>query len=338
MDNIITNNKILSSTQKQDLQNKILRRRENLFPVIPPVNEDTIFDEIKNSIITIDMNKITEVRKLLENGNIDQNIKNSRISYNKINELQNLRKDKLNYYREKSIDEFNKNIDKLKTEQELDDLKNVIRNNDLLLDTQKQTLNEKINEIKNKINEYNGKINRSNTVDEIDNVIDELSADNIISPELKTELTKLSREKKNKIIEEIYTDKIDKSKTTKEVEDVMDELLKDNILPDDSKTKLTDSLDEKYLTDNRNKIELNRIRSNKENSLIDNFRKEENDNYNSLVENIRNCEDSNLLTSEFYNDIYRNIEDLNKNYLSPENTKQKLHQLREERKNILENI
>ncbi|CAG8714861.1 6914_t:CDS:2, partial [Cetraspora pellucida] len=53
-------------------------------------------------------------------------------------------------------------------------------------------------------------------------------------------------------------------------------------------------------------------------------------------ENIGDCIDSNLLTDEFYNDIYRNIEELNDKYLSPEHTKLFLHQIREERRLVLE--
>ncbi|CAG8768378.1 3649_t:CDS:2, partial [Cetraspora pellucida] len=63
---------------------------------------------------------------------------------------------------------------------------------------------------------------------------------------------------------------------------------------------------------------------------LDNYFKE------NILTSIGDCEDSNLLTDKFYNDIYRNIEELNDKYLSPEHTKLFLHQIREERKLVLE--
>ncbi|CAG8724220.1 3755_t:CDS:2 [Cetraspora pellucida] len=98
-----------------------------------------------------------------------------------------------------------------------------------------------------------------------------------------------------------------------------------------------DSLNENYLTDDRSKNKLNEIHEAKRNSLTKQFEKEENEKYNSLIEDIKNCDNSYLLSDEFYNEIYRNIEELNEVYLSKHNTKEKLHQIRKDRKDELEN-
>jgi hypothetical protein len=96
------------------------------------------------------------------------------------------------------------------------------------------------------------------------------------------------------------------------------------------------SIDIKYLTDSRDKKLLNDIKTKKRNSLIDKFKIEENKFYNSIIDNIMNCNEPNLLTEESYNDIYRNIEELEEKYLDPDKTKIKLHEIRKNRKQILD--
>ncbi|CAG8447448.1 9224_t:CDS:1 [Scutellospora calospora] len=329
MNDVITNNRILSDKQKQELQDEILKIKEKLFPITPPVDEDLIFNEIKNLINDVDTDVTSEVKNLLDNKDIDKKIKDSKISYNKINELQTLRKNKLDESRKKSFNELNKNIDRAKKE-DLDKIKTLINDDEILLDKEKQNLVDRITEIKEKINEYEKEIKDSKTVNEVDDIFNKLSTDKTLPSEIRHEFIKIQEEKKTEILQKENNEKYDIIK-----EDI-DKFLTPETLDKYVKDKI-DSLDDKYLTNNRNKKSLNEIHTKKRDSLIETFKKEENENYNSLIDDIKNCKDSNLLTAEFYNDIYRNIEDLDEKYLASGNTKAKLHELRKDRMKTLEN-
>ncbi|CAG8443783.1 1274_t:CDS:2, partial [Scutellospora calospora] len=308
MNNAVTNNKILSDTQIKELQDKILQIKENLFPVTPPVNEDLIFNEIKDLIFDVDTDVISEVKTLLDNGIIDQKIKNSGISYSKINELQKLRKDKVDRSKKEFFDNLNKDIDRGYKKEELD---NININNEILPDTDKQQIIERI-------------------IDEVDVIFGKATTDDILTTGLKHGFIKIQEDKKTEILQKENNEKYDIIKNDIDkflTPETLDKYVNDEI----------NSLDDKYLTDNRSKRSLNEIQTKKRESLIENFKKEENENYNSLIDDIKNCKDSNLLTDEYYNDIYRNIEDLDEKYLDSANTKSKLHNLRKERKKTLEN-
>ncbi|CAG8634986.1 15871_t:CDS:2, partial [Cetraspora pellucida] len=159
--------------------------------------------------------------------------------------------------------------------------------------------------------------------------------------ELKTKIDKSSlSDKQKEILEKLRLEKIE---NLEEPITITFDEFKENIenikLLDATKLldENIDSLDENYLTGDRTKNKLNEIHKLKKDSLIEKFKKEENEKYNSLIEDIKTCEDSYLLSDEYYNEIYRNIEELNEIYLSKDNTKSKLHEIRENRKNILEN-
>ncbi|CAG8437001.1 5713_t:CDS:2 [Scutellospora calospora] len=115
----------------------------------------------------------------------------------------------------------------------------------------------------------------------------------------------------------------------------MKSVKKDSLLHEFIKENI-DTFDEEYLSDNRDKSSLNKYYTEKREKLIKEITEKENEFYLEIMTAIGNCKDSNLLTDEFYNNIYRNIEELNENYLEKTNTKAFLHEMREDRRKQLE--
>ncbi|CAG8532390.1 3753_t:CDS:2, partial [Scutellospora calospora] len=193
---------------RNKLQDKILRRRENLFPITPPIDENLIFHEIRNLITDVDTNVISEVKNLLDNENIDKRIKNSKISYNLINELQTLRRNKLDESRQKSFNELNKEIDRSKKE-DLDKIDTLINNNEILLNKEKQTLVDRITKIREKINGYETEIKDSEMINEVDNVFNKLSTDKTLPSEVKHGFIKIQEDRKTEILQKENNEKYD---------------------------------------------------------------------------------------------------------------------------------
>ncbi|CAG8577254.1 4051_t:CDS:2 [Cetraspora pellucida] len=279
-------NKIINSSltekQKKDLEDIRLERIKKLNNDIKPT---ITFNELKEKIDTI---KLSNADILLDNNDIHQQIINSNLLPNDIAQLEILRKEKLNKLNAEQYDQFNNQINTLKTKDELNNLNKEIIDNNILSNAPKEIF---LDLIKKKIDELNG----VNTLEKENNKIYEIILKNIngfLTPELL----------KKFVDENIYT------------------------------------INENYLTNDRSITLLNKNYESRLELLKNEFAEKENRKYTLLLVDINNCDDPHLLASEYYNDIYRNIEELNDEYLGKYGkSKSDLHKIRESRKNKLEN-
>ncbi|CAG8561681.1 4385_t:CDS:2 [Cetraspora pellucida] len=297
------------------------------------------FDNLKKEIENIDL---SDISKLTDEDldDMDNDISSNKfLSEEQKNNLLSSIQQKKNEIQQNS--EFDFLSKKISEETDIDKLKSELKNaiiKSSLNETQKKELEnirlEKIKKLESikppstfSFDELKEKIEdiKLSNVDEIlddNNIHQKITNSNLPKDDID-KLEKLRKEKLNKLIKEQYNKFENSIFLTPES---LDKFFKENI----------DTLDKNYLTSNRKKNLLNEAYNSKRNLLIESFTKEENSKYESLLEDIKNCEDSYLLSSEYYNDIYRNIEDLDEKYFLNENTKSKLHEIREQKKNTLE--
>ncbi|CAG8797718.1 21510_t:CDS:2, partial [Cetraspora pellucida] len=174
--------------------------------------------------------------------------------------------------------------------------------------------NEKLNQLINEqYNKFNNLINILETEVELNNLNNEV-INNILLPRDKKEIIanliedKINKSKGKEKLEKENNEKYD------EIKQNIDKFLTPETLENYFKENIN-SIDENYLTNNRNKLSLNNFYNEKQNLLIEKLKETENQNYLDILTEIGNCEDSNLLTDKFYNDIYHKSLDILENIL-----------------------
>ncbi|CAG8639894.1 21627_t:CDS:2, partial [Cetraspora pellucida] len=115
LDNVI-------NTSKGKLENNQLKKIEKLKPIKKP--KSISFDELKEQIKNIDL---SNAEKLLDDNDLHQNIINSNLLSNDINDLENLRNEKIKTLINKQYNHFEDSINLLESEEDLESLKNQIK-------------------------------------------------------------------------------------------------------------------------------------------------------------------------------------------------------------------
>ncbi|CAG8482957.1 6982_t:CDS:2 [Scutellospora calospora] len=248
-------------------------------------------------------NYIEDNKKLSEDEDLDEEIKNSKLSPDKINKLQDLRKNRLNNFITEKINEFKNKIKLSKTEKELDDISDILISDKILSDEQKDNIviifREKLKSIKesDKYNEFIRDINDLYTEDDLNLLKDKLSYDQILTPTQKDKIKKSIDDK----IDEIKKTAL-QSNPNKNI--LVDELEKDieNINKNNAEKLLDDKdLDKKIKDSKLSPSNNKKIQELRKNKLLE-FRNKINDEY---INNIKTEKNKNIL-ADINNDLTKN--------------------------------
>ncbi|CAG8813143.1 12262_t:CDS:2, partial [Cetraspora pellucida] len=292
----------ISNDAKKEFNKRRLKILGEEIPEIPdPISESSDnFNKLEKEIKNI---KLSDILKLVDNNDIYQKIIKSNLSEKDISILQKLRKEQLSKLIEKQYNKLENIINTSKDIDELNELKSII-DDSFLSESQKEKLeNNRLEKIENlkPIEKPENSLNSLESEEDLENLKNHVINNKLLLRNQKDDIVNLIKNKldKTKGEERLQKENNRKYNTIKKninkflTLETLDKFIIENI----------DSLNEQYLTDNRN---------------------------------IKDCNDLYLLSDEYYNKIYRNIEDLNEAYLFKDNTKSNLHQIREKRKDELE--